>query len=145
MARDRHGAGADHPTADAVIDVRVVALSEFLDELVSIRDLRHALDVRTRRFGSAVFDVVGDRAVEQKIVLQHDAQVPPILGEPQVREVAVVGQYSSLRRPVERHHQADQRALARSARSNQRRRRRLSPEVSSSDRAGVVFEPDVLN
>ena len=38
-------------------------------------------------FGDAVRDVLGDRAVEQEVVLQHDAEVPAVIGEAQRREV----------------------------------------------------------
>ena len=81
-------------------------------------------DVRARRVRRAVRDVLGDRAVEQEVVLQHDAQVPAVVAEPQRQQIAAV--HAAARpccRPVERHHQADERALARSRRPDQRGRR----------------------
>ena len=101
----------------------------------------------TRRVRRAVADVLGDGAVEQEVVLQHDAEVAPVLGQPQRQQVAAVDAHAALRRPVERHDQADERALARPGRSDERRRRagrRAERHVLQHRRAGVVLEPDVL-
>ena len=80
----------------------------------------HFLDSRTR---SREPDVFGNHAVEHEVVLQHDAQLRAIVAEPHAREIAAIDEHAALLRPVEGHHEADERALARSARPDQRRRR----------------------
>src|SRR3954468_16992443 len=104
-------------------DHRVVLLLEGLDELVGVRDVADAADLFERRVGAAVLDVVGDGTVEQEIVLEHDAELRAIVAQPDRREVRAVHEHAPFVGPVERHHQADQRALARPARPDQRRRR----------------------
>ena len=68
-------------------------------------------------------DVVGDGAVEQEVVLQHDAELATVVAQLEPRQVAAVHANHAGLRAVERHHQADQRALAGPARPHQRRRR----------------------
>ena len=72
--RDALALAARQPDA-ALADDRVVPLLEAVDELVGVRDAAHPLDVFARRRGRSVADVLGDRAVEQEVVLQHDAEV----------------------------------------------------------------------
>ena len=62
-------------------------------------------------------------------------------------EVVAVDEDAAAQRPVEGHHQADQRALARSARADERGRRsgrRAEGHVLQHRRAGVVLEGDVV-
>ena len=61
--------------------------------------------------------------VEQKVVLHDDADVRSIVAQPDVRDVMSVDQHASALWVVERHHQADERALAAAARADERRRR----------------------
>ena len=87
-ARDRHplALAAGQPHA-ALADDRVVPLLERLDELVAVRDPADRLDLVARRVRPGVRDVLGDRAVEQEVVLQHDAEVRPVVAQraPSVR------------------------------------------------------------
>src|SRR5438876_1462456 len=91
----------------------VVALSETAHEVVAMGDTRRCLDLLPGRAGPRECDVLGDRAVEQEVVLQHDAELPAVLGEPDGDEVASVHQDSPRLGAVEREHEADQGALPR--------------------------------
>ena len=86
-----------------------------------------------RRARLAERDVLADRAVEQKVVLHHDANVRAVVAQAQGRDVLTVDQHAAALRMVERHHEADQRALSPAARSDER-----------GGRAGVGGERDVL-
>ena len=81
-ARDRDALplAARQPHA-ALADDRVVALLERLDELVAVRDPADRLDLLARRVRPGVGDVLGDRAVEQEVVLQHDAEVLAVVAQ----------------------------------------------------------------
>ena len=125
-ARDRHAlALAAREARRRARRRRCRSLSaKLLDELVAVGDPRRVLDLVHRRVRLAVADVLGDRAVEQEVVLQHDAEVRAVARPAAGRR----GRWPSMRmraldRTVEGHHQADQRALARAARADQRRRR----------------------
>src|SRR5262249_36590229 len=72
--RDALALAARQPHA-ALTDDGVVLLLEAVDELVGVRDSTDALDVGLRRVRCAVRDVLADRAVEQEVVLQHDAEM----------------------------------------------------------------------
>ena len=74
----------------ALADDRVVALLELLDELVAVRDAATRLDLLARGVRPREGDVLGDRAVEQEVVLHHDAEVRAVVAEPERREVAAV-------------------------------------------------------
>ena len=127
-------------------DHRVVAHLEPFDEFVRVRDSADAFDIRTRRVRRAVPDVVGDGAVEEEVVLQHDAEMAAIVGQPQGHQIAAVHADDTPVRPVERHDEADERALARPGRSDQRRGRpgrRRERDVLQHRHAGVVLEPHV--
>ena len=52
-------------------------------------------------------DVLGDRTVEEKVVLQHDAQVRTVLAQPHVGQILTVDEHATRERPVEGHHEAD--------------------------------------
>ena len=69
----------------ALADDRVVLLLEPLDELVGVRDAADFADLFERRVRTAVADVLGDRAVEQKVVLQHDAELRAVVAQPHRR------------------------------------------------------------
>ena len=55
------------------------------DELVAMRDAAGLLDLVERGAGLRVADVVGDRAVEQEVVLQHRGELLAIVHQPQPR------------------------------------------------------------
>src|SRR3989454_9968639 len=71
---------------------------------------------------SSDLDVLRDRAVEQEVVLQHDAELPAVVGEPQGGEIATVHQDAPGFRAVEGEHEIDQRALTRPGGADQGRR-----------------------
>ena len=84
-ARDRHAlALAARQLHAALADDGVVAVLERLDELVGVRDAADPLDLVERRVGLAVADVLGDGAVEQEVVLQHDAELLAVVAQPQL-------------------------------------------------------------
>ena len=107
----------------ALADDRVVLVIELLDELVTVRDACHFLDLLPRRVRPGERDVLGDRAVEQEVVLQHHAELRAIIGQRHGREVAAIHEHASLLRPIEREHETDQCALAGSGRPDECGRR----------------------
>ena len=112
-----------------------------------MRDPAHRDDLLAGGVRLREGDVGGDRPVEEEVVLEHDAQVLAEVAKLDAREVRAVDQHAPRQRPVEGHDQADERALAGSARAHERRRRsgrRGEGDVLQHRRAGVVFEGDVL-
>ena len=90
-ARDRHAlALAARQLHAALADDRVVLLLEPVDELVGVRDAADRPDLLEGRVRAAVADVVADGAVEQEVVLQHDAELRAVVAQPDRREVAAV-------------------------------------------------------
>ena len=147
-ARDRDALplAARQPDA-ALADDRVVALLEALDELVAVRDAAHRSDLLARGVRLRVGDVLGDRAVEEEVVLQHDPEMLAVVAQLDRGEVVAVDQDAARQRPVERHDQADQRALAGAARSDERRRRtrrRPKRDVLQHRHAGGVLKAHVV-
>ena len=59
----------------ALLDHRVVAVRQLGDELVGAGEPRHRDHLRARHGGIGERDVVVDRAVEQQVFLQHDADL----------------------------------------------------------------------
>jgi len=112
---------AGEPDA-ALADHRVVFQLERVNELVAVRDAAHFAHLLHRGVRLAVADVVGDRPVEQEVLLQHDPELRAVVRQAQVREVVAVDPDHPAGRSIERHHEADERALARPARPDQRRR-----------------------
>jgi hypothetical protein len=120
---------------------------ELLDELVAVRDAAHRHDLVARGMRPCIGDVLRDRAVEQEVVLQHDAQVRAEVAQLDRRQIMAVDEDAAGLRPVERHRQADERALARSARTDQGCRRsgwRIERHVLQYRDAWVVLERDIL-
>ena len=75
-ARDRDALALPARQLDAALaDDRVVLLLEPVDELVGVRDAADLANLLQRRVRPAVADVVGDGAVEQEVVLEHDAEL----------------------------------------------------------------------
>src|SRR5215204_3666977 len=60
---------------------RVVAIWKFLDEFISVRDRANPLDLIQARFGVSEPNILQDRSVKQKIVLQHDAEVTAVIAK----------------------------------------------------------------
>jgi hypothetical protein len=97
--------------------------------------------------GAAERDVLGHRAVEQEVVLQHHAELRAVLAEADVVEVAPVDEHAPGGGPVERHHERDERALAAPARAHERRGapgRRVERHALEHRHALAVAEPHVL-
>ena len=69
-----------------------------------------------RRIGER--DVVADRAVEQHVLLQHDADLPPQPGGIDHGEIDAVDEHAAALRHVEPLHQLGERALARARRAD---------------------------
>ena len=67
-------------------------------------------------------DVLQDRAVEEEVVLEDDAELRPVVGETHAGEVLSVHEDRARGRPVEGGDEADQRALAGAGGSDQGRR-----------------------
>src|SRR3954447_20085222 len=86
-----------------------------------MRDAADARDVLDRRVRVAVLDVLGHGAVEQEVVLQDHPELLPVIAQAHRCEVFAVDEDAAAQRAIERHHQADQRALARSARPDEGR------------------------
>ena len=76
----------------ALADDGVVALLEGFDELVAVRDPADRDDLLAGGVWPRIADVLRDRPVEQEVVLQHDAQVLPVVAQAHPREVAAVDQ-----------------------------------------------------
>ena len=80
--RDRHALTLSARQPDAAFaDDGVVALLEGFDELVAVGDAADGLDFLARGVGPGVGDVLGDRAVEEEVVLQHDAEMCPVVAQ----------------------------------------------------------------
>ena len=97
----------------ALADMRVeagaaVPVLQPLDEFERVRAPRRVDDLRLARLGPAVADVVADRAVQQRGVLRHHADLRPqaLLGQP--GDVAAVDQDAAPFRPVEAEEQVHQ-------------------------------------
>ena len=65
----------------ALADDGVVAELELRDELVAVSDAARLADLLHRGARLRECDVLANGAIEQEIVLQHDAQVRPVLAE----------------------------------------------------------------
>src|SRR5262249_34867279 len=77
---DRHPLTLTAREADApVTNDRVVALLECLDELVAVSDAADRLDFIARRMRTGISNVLGHRAIEEEVVLQHDAEVRAVV------------------------------------------------------------------
>ena len=97
----------------ALADLGVVAIGQPGDEFMRAREFRRLDDLlhRQRRVGEA--DIVAHRAVEQHVVLQHDADLPAQPGRIHQCDVDPVDEHLALFGNIEALHQLGQRALAR--------------------------------
>ena len=92
-ARDRDALTLAARELDAPLpDHRLVLLLEALDELVGMRDPADVPDLVDGRVRPTIADVLDDRAVEQEVVLQDDAELRAVVAKPDGREVAAVDQ-----------------------------------------------------
>src|SRR2546421_1494435 len=92
-------------------------------------------------------DVLGDCTVEEKVVLQNDAELISIVFQPHRCQIASIHSQAAFKRTIESHHQTDQSALARSARtdkSSRRARRRVEGNIFQDVHALVVFKADIV-
>src|SRR5665213_465887 len=122
--RDRDAlALAARETHAALANDRVVAVLEFGDELVAVRDAARIANLLERRARLGERDVLRDRAVEQEVVLHYDAEMRTELPQLERLERPAIDRDRAPLRVVERHDEADQRAFPRPARSHERRRR----------------------
>src|SRR5205823_613667 len=101
----------------------VVLLVELRDEFVTVRDARHFLDLLARRMRARERDVLGNRAVEEEVVLQYHAKLGAIIGQRHGREIPPIHEHAAALRSMEREYETDQRALARSRRTDECRGR----------------------
>src|SRR5687768_935799 len=120
--RDGHTLALAPRQLDAPLsDHRFVLIGELLDELVAMRDTADRLHFVQRRLWPRKPDVFGHRSVEHEIVLQDDSQLGAVIAQTHTLEVAAIYEYATQVRMVEAHDEADQRALAGSARTDERR------------------------
>src|SRR5437867_7011351 len=116
-ARDRDALALAARKPDAPFaDDRVVAFFESFDKLVAVGDAADRFDLLTRSVRLRISNVLGDRAVKQKVVLQDHAEMRAVAAEPDIVEIDRVHEETTGQGPVESHDETDQRALARSAR-----------------------------
>src|SRR5258708_16741514 len=65
----------------ALTDDGVVAVGEFFDKFIGVRDAAHFLDVIKIGLRVGKPDVFKDRAVKKKVVLQDDPKMPPVIAK----------------------------------------------------------------
>src|SRR5258708_36008028 len=87
--------------------------------MVAVRGLRSRDDLFAARARLGVTNVFRDGPVEEKVLLEHDPEVSPEVAGPDCTQVMPVHEDPATRRAVEAHDQADDRALARSARAHE--------------------------
>ena len=74
----------------AFLDVGLVAVRHALDEFLGAGQPRRAHRILEREAGPAGQDVVADRAAEQEVVLQHDAEALPQVAQVDLAQVDAV-------------------------------------------------------
>src|SRR5690606_24077998 len=92
-------------------------------------------------------DVVEHGAVEEEVLLEDYAELRPVIAQPDVVQVEAIDGDAAGERPVERHHQADQGALAGAAGTHQRGGRAGGgdeADVAQHGDARGVLERDTL-
>src|SRR5688572_28414770 len=109
----------------ALADDSLVARLESIDEFIAVRYATDLAYLFVARFGPGERDVLADCSVEQKVVLEHYAQLGPEIVQSDRNKITAIHEHPSAVGPVERHHQPDEGALARPARSDQGSRRAL--------------------
>ncbi len=99
--------------AAALADDGVVAFRQLEDEVVRAGELGGGDDALHRRRRIGERDVVADGAVEQHVLLQHDADLAPQPGDVDHGEIDAVDQHAPALGHVEPLHELGERALAR--------------------------------
>src|SRR5271170_6796471 len=102
----------------ALLDHRVVALGQLVDELVGARQTRHLDHLRTRHRGLGEGDVLVDGAIEEQALLQDDADVPAQPSRIDLAQIRSVQQNLSLVRQIEALDQLGERRFARAGRAD---------------------------
>ena len=97
----------------ALLDHRVVALRQLGDELVRARESGRLHHDHARHRGIAKRDVLVDRAVEENVLLQHDADLPAQPSGIQLGDVDAVDHHLTGLRTVEALDRLGQRGFAR--------------------------------
>ena len=92
------------------------------DELVRFRELGRALDLRVGGVRLADADVVGDRAVEQAGILEHDGDRVAQRRQRDVGDVLTVDEDVARRGRAQPLQQRERRRLARAGRTDERQR-----------------------
>ena len=95
-----------------VVEDRVVAVRQRVDEAVDVRRARRLQDLFLRRLEVAVGDVLADGAAEEPGVLEDHADLRPQLAAWHLRDVAPVNRDRAAIELVEAHDQVDERRLA---------------------------------
>ena len=96
----------------AFADERIVAVGQVQNELVGAGGAGGGDDFGRRCVGPAVGDVLGDRAVEQERLLQHDADVAAILFDRERADVGAIDENRAVGDVVEAADEIHERALA---------------------------------
>ena len=103
----------------SLTDDRGISVLEAVDKVVCMRDLADLLDLLGSGVWFAELDVLSDGAVKQEILLHDHAQGTPIVPEPHLAQIITIHQHAPRLRSIERHHEANNGALTRSAGTNQ--------------------------
>src|SRR5690606_36956711 len=118
--RDRDAlALASRQRLPALAHQRVVAVRQAQDEFVGMGGAGRGHDFGARGLGPAVGNVFGDGAEEQERLLQHQPDMPAVIGNAQIADVDAVDEYRAFGHIIEAADQVDQGALAGAAVSHQ--------------------------
>src|SRR6185437_16240089 len=96
----------------ALADAGAVAVVLLDDEVVGVGRPRRRHDVAEGGVGAGVGDVLGDRAVEEEGVLQHDADLIAQVAQAEFLQADSVDEYLSVVRVIEAANQINEGALA---------------------------------
>src|SRR3954454_23710045 len=120
-ARERYAlALAARQPHSTLADRGLVAVGERGDEVVGVGAPRGELDLGGGRVGARVGDVLADTRREEDRLLQDDRQLRAQVGEAQVAQIGAVELDASPDGVVEAHEEADERALTRTRRADDR-------------------------
>src|SRR6266568_1791780 len=115
-ARDREAlalpAGQVRP---ALLEHRIIALRQALDELLGAGLARRPHDLLEARARLAGADIVADAAAKQEVLLQHDPEMAPEMDLVDLAHLVAVDADEPALGRIEALDQPNQRALARSA------------------------------
>ena len=103
----------------ALTDQRVVAVRQPQDEIVRMGGTRCGDDVVARGVRPAIGNVLRNGAEEQEGLLQHQPDVTPVVGHGEAADVGAIDLDRAVGHVVETADQVDQRALARTAVTDQ--------------------------